>query len=182
MNRREIARDPRWYYHCLGYLPQHFEFYDHLDLRRGLLYLANLKGLSGGIARDRVNEVLGLVGLAGLGRRRFADLSVGLKQRVGLAQALLNDPDVLLLDEPTSAQDPAERQHLQFLLSELGRERIILYSTHLPEEITGATTLTFIREGRVIFYGTPGDFWCLEEGATATEAYLKLARKKQSKK
>jgi ABC-type multidrug transport system ATPase subunit len=143
----------------LGYLPQELGMYPDLSAREFLDYIAILKGLDDGAARKRrVGELLEMVSLADVANRKLRTFSGGMKRRVGIAQALLNDPQLLIVDEPTAGLDPEERIRFRNLLSELGGNRIVLLSTHIVEDI-GQTCqrLAVMREGAVIFQGAIGD-------------------------
>jgi ABC-2 type transport system ATP-binding protein len=143
----------------LGYLPQELGVYPDLSAREFLDYIAILKGLERTAERKRrVGELLDTVGLANVASRKLKTFSGGMKRRVGIAQALLNDPQLLIVDEPTAGLDPEERIRFRNLLSELGGNRIVLLSTHIVEDI-GQTCqrLAVMREGAVIFQGAIGD-------------------------
>lgn len=137
----------------LGYLPQEFGFYPEFTVDDYLSYLAALKGLEN--AKHRIGELLERLTLADVRRKKIAKLSGGMQRRVGFAQALLNDPRVLILDEPTSGLDPGERVRFRNLISELAQERIVLISTHIVsdiEYIAGRTAL--MKDGRLLASGT----------------------------
>ncbi|MDO5300735.1 MAG: ABC transporter ATP-binding protein [Clostridia bacterium] len=139
----------------LGYLPQEFGFYPEFTVGDYLGYLAALKGLTAEQTKRRMEELLERLTLADVRKKKIAKLSGGMQRRVGIAQALLNDPRVLILDEPTSGLDPGERVRFRNLLSELAQERIVLISTHIVsdiESIAGRTTL--MKDGRLIASGT----------------------------
>jgi ABC-type multidrug transport system ATPase subunit len=143
----------------LGYLPQELGMYPDLSAREFLDYIAILKGLDDGHMRKRrVGELLEMVSLSDVANRKLKTFSGGMKRRVGIAQALLNDPQLLIVDEPTSGLDPEERIRFRNLLSELGGNRIVLLSTHIVEDI-GQTCqrLAVLREGAVIFQGAIGE-------------------------
>jgi ABC-type multidrug transport system ATPase subunit len=143
----------------LGYLPQELGMYPDLSAREFLDYIAILKGLDDGAARKRrVGELLEMTSLADVANRKLKTFSGGMKRRVGIAQALLNDPQLLIVDEPTAGLDPEERIRFRNLLSELGDNRIVLLSTHIVEDI-GQTCqrLAVMREGAVIFQGAIGE-------------------------
>ncbi len=148
LDNRDIFEEPQWFYGRLGYLPQKFQFYRQMTCQTGLLYLSALKGINHKIARERVAEVIEMLALEEVKNLYFTELSGGLKKRLGIAQAILNDPDLLLLDEPTTSLDPAERVKLRMLLHELGKERIIIFTTHFMEEAEEAKSLTVLREGK----------------------------------
>ncbi len=140
----------------LGYLPQELGVYPDLNAREFLDYIAVLKGLNDGRARRaRVAELLETVGLADVAGRKLKTYSGGMKRRVGIAQALLNDPRLLIVDEPTAGLDPEERIHFRNLLVDLGGERIVILSTHIVEDIAQTCQrLAVLDKGRIIFTGT----------------------------
>lgn len=140
----------------LGYLPQEFGFYPEFTVQDYLEYMAALKGLPRTEASRQIDALLEQVGLAGVRRKKIAKLSGGMKRRVGIAQALLNDPALLILDEPTAGLDPGERVKFRNLLSELGQERTVLISTHIVSDVEYiAAEVAVMKEGKLIAQDTP---------------------------
>ncbi|EFH80844.1 ABC transporter ATP-binding protein [Ktedonobacter racemifer] len=140
----------------LGYLPQEFGVYPEFTGRQFLRYLAAMKGLPRSIANKRVDEVIEVVNLEQMADRKLPTYSGGMKQRIGIAQALLNDPELLIVDEPTAGLDPAERVRFRTLLASLTRNRIILLSTHIISDVEAvANRLMILQEGRVLVDTTP---------------------------
>jgi ABC-2 type transport system ATP-binding protein len=150
-NGTDIAQAPDRLRARLGYLPQDFGVYPNLNAVEFLEYLAAIKGLDGRAARQRIDELLQVVNLVDARKRPLGGYSGGMKQRVGIAQALLNDPQLLIVDEPTAGLDPEERVRFRNLLSDLSGERIIILSTHIISDVeASATQIALIRRGRLI--------------------------------
>ncbi|HEY6407901.1 MAG TPA: ABC transporter ATP-binding protein [Ktedonobacteraceae bacterium] len=143
----------------LGYLPQDLGVYPDLTAYEFLDYIGILKGLDNRQARKlRVNELLELVALSDVAKRQLKTFSGGMKRRVGIAQALLNDPELLIVDEPTAGLDPEERIRFRNMLADLGGNRIVLLSTHIVEDIAQTCQkLAIMQRGRIIFQGTVTD-------------------------
>jgi len=142
-----------------GYLPQDLGVYSDLSAREFLDYIGILKGMDDRKARQhRVNELLEIVSLTSAANRKLKTYSGGMKRRIGIAQALLNDPRLLIVDEPTAGLDPEERIRFRNLLSELGGDRTVLLSTHIVEDIAQTCrNLAILKQGRVVFQGTTMD-------------------------
>jgi ABC-2 type transport system ATP-binding protein len=138
----------------LGYLPQDFGYYPEFTAMDFLLYMAALKGLPRQSARRKATELLELVGLQDLGRKKIKTFSGGMKQRLGIAQALLNDPKLLILDEPTAGLDPKERVRFRNLIGQLGKDSIVLLSTHIVSDIEHiADEVLMMKDGNLIYHG-----------------------------
>ena len=158
-NGRNITVLKSQYRDILGYLPQDFNGYPHFTAYQFLLYVANLKGLSKDFAKQRVDELLQLVGLDDAKNKKLKGFSGGMKRRVGIAQALLNDPDILILDEPTAGLDPSERIRLRGILSKMAKNKIIILSTHIVSDIESvADQVLLLRKGELIEHATPTEF------------------------
>ena len=139
----------------LGYLPQEFGFYPEFTVQDYLDYMAALKGLSRTDAARQIDALLERVSLAEVRRKKIIKLSGGMKRRVGIAQALLNDPEILILDEPTAGLDPGERVRFRNLLSEFAQERIVLISTHIVSDVEYiAAENAVMKNGRIIAQDT----------------------------
>ena len=143
------------YRRLLGYLPQDFGFYPDFTVRDYLLYIASLKGLRPGPAKARAEELLRQVGLTEARNKKMRKLSGGMKRRAGIAQAMLNDPKLLILDEPTAGLDPSERIRFRNLISELSEDRIVLLSTHIVSDIEYiAGEILLMKDGCLAISGT----------------------------
>ena len=140
----------------LGYLPQDFGVYPNLNAVEFLEYMAAIKGLEAGAARRRIDELLQVVNLVEAARRPLGSYSGGMKQRVGIAQALLNDPQLLIVDEPTVGLDPEERVRFRSLLADLSGERIIMLSTHIVSDVEAiATDIVILNHGQMLRHAAP---------------------------
>jgi len=140
----------------LGYLPQDFGIYPEFTGRQFLRYLAAMKGLPPALLNRRVDEVIEIVNLEQAADHKLPTYSGGMKQRIGIAQALLNDPELLIVDEPTAGLDPAERVRFRTLLASLTRNRVIILSTHIISDVEAvANRLVILQQGRVLADATP---------------------------
>lgn len=142
----------------LGYLPQDFGYYPEFSATDFLLYLAALKGIPRTQAKRKTAELLELVSLQDVSRKKIKTFSGGMKQRLGIAQALLNDPKLLVLDEPTAGLDPKERVRFRNLIKDLGKDNIVLLSTHIVSDIEHiADEVLIMKDGQLIFQGKRDD-------------------------
>lgn len=172
-NGKDIFAMDGEYRKLLGYLPQEFGFYPEFTVRDYLLYIATLKGIRPAVARKRVKELIAGVGLSKAADRKMKKLSGGMKRRAGVAQAMLNNPKILILDEPTAGLAPNERIRFRNLISELSEERLVLLSTHIVSDIEYiANEIWLMKDGKLMHKGTsdeiinsmPEDVWqCLVE-------------------
>ena len=155
---RDIQKMEGEYRNLLGYLPQEFGYYPDFSVKDYLLYIAGLKGIRPVVAKKRVQELLGQVGLSKASNKKMKKLSGGMKRRVGIAQAILNNPKVLILDEPTAGLDPTERVRFRNLISELSEERIVILSTHIVSDVEYiANEIWLMKDGRLVQQGSLND-------------------------
>lgn len=146
------------YRNLLGYLPQEFGFYPDFTVQEYLLYIASLKGLRPAAAKRRTEELLHQVGLYPVRRQKMRKLSGGMKRRAGIAQAMLNRPKILILDEPTAGLDPKERIRFRNLISELAEDRLVILSTHIVSDVEYiAGEILLMKEGALFRHGTVQD-------------------------
>ena len=152
-----------------GYLPQEFGFYPEFTVKNYLDYIAALKGLPKTEGKKRIDTLLETLTLGDVRNKKIVKLSGGMKRRVGIAQALLNEPEVLVLDEPTSGLDPGERVRFRNLLSEFAHDRIVLISTHIVSDVEYiATRNAIMKDGKIISSGTTGELVREMEGRVWT--------------
>ncbi|GAA2524803.1 MULTISPECIES: ABC transporter ATP-binding protein [Streptomyces] len=152
----DLTADPDAIRRHLGYLPQDFGVYPHLTSREFLAYLAAAKGLSARSAKARIEELLELVNLTEAVKRPLGAYSGGMLRRVGIAQALLGDPRVIVVDEPTAGLDPEERVRFRNLLSDLSADRVVMLSTHIVSDVESvASDIAVMAGGRLLRRGAP---------------------------
>ena len=171
------------YRSIIGYMPQQQQLYEGFTIKRFLFYFAALKGLDKAEAGERIRSLLEVVGLTGAAGKRLGSLSGGMKQRVLIAQALLNDPKILILDEPTAGLDPKERMNIRNFIYSIAQDKTILLATHVISDIELiARELIFLREGKQLLCGTPdqvidavrGEIW---EAEIDKNEYSEINRK-----
>ncbi len=153
---QDVVKSPDGLRAVLGYLPQDFGVYPNLNALEFLEYMAAIKGLEARSARVRIAELMELVNLKEAAKRPLGSYSSGMKQRVGIAQALLNDPQLLIVDEPTVGLDPEERVRFRSLISDLAGQRIVLLSTHIVSDVEAtAGEIVLINKGRKLLHAIP---------------------------
>lgn len=155
-NNHPIHTNIEEYLSCVGYLPQHVGAYPSFKVYEFLEYMGALKGLKPAYTKQRIDDLLKELHLTDQKNKKIKTLSGGMKQRLGIAQAMLNDPDILILDEPTVGLDPKERNQFSMLLSKISENKIILLSTHIVSDIENiAHKVLIMKEGSFIDYDTP---------------------------
>ncbi|PRC92144.1 ABC transporter ATP-binding protein [Solimicrobium silvestre] len=168
LDGQDITKKPKLIRPRLGYLPQDFGIYPNLSALEFMQYFAALKGCND---PERIRYLLELVNLHEHAKRPAASFSGGMRRRLGIAQALINDPDILIVDEPTAGLDPAERMRFRNLLSELGFSKLVIMSTHIVSDVESiATQLAVMRSGKLLAFETPetileqaqGQIWTAE--------------------
>jgi len=174
---QDIAKKPQLIRSRLGYLPQDFGIYPNLSALEFMQYFAALKGCND---PARIRYLLELVNLHEQAKRPAASFSGGMRRRLGIAQALLNDPDILIVDEPTAGLDPEERMRFRNLLGELGFKKLVIMSTHIVSDVESiATHLAIMRSGKLVAFETPdaileqaqGQVWTAEIEADYYEGF-----------
>ena len=179
---KDILKMEGEYRNLLGYLPQEFGFYPDFSVKDYLLYIASLKGIRPVVAKKRVKELLDQVGLSKAANKKMKKLSGGMKRRVGIAQAILNNPKILILDEPTAGLDPTERVRFRNLISELSKERIVILSTHIVSDVEYiANEIWLMKNGRLMQQGSldvvldsmPEKVWSFVTSQAEAEKFMK---------
>ncbi|EEU13349.1 ABC transporter ATP-binding protein [Anaerococcus vaginalis] len=154
-NGEDIFEMDGRYRNIIGYLPQEFGFYPNLSVKDYLSYIASLKGLNKRLTKVRIEKLLEIMGMQIHSSKKMKKLSGGMKRRVGIAQALLNDPKILILDEPTAGLDPMERIKFRNLIGELSKDKIVLLSTHIVSDIEAIAKHIFVmKDGKIIKQGS----------------------------
>lgn len=165
-NDVDIQNQREDYLAMLGYMPQHLGMYPTFKVDEFLQYMGAVKGLTKAYTTQRIEELLPLVHLENERKKKIKALSGGMRQRLGIAQALLNDPALLILDEPTAGLDPKERNQFSRLLSELSRDKIILLSTHIVSDVEAiANQIMIMKKGNLVAYDEPSALLTILEGA-----------------
>lgn len=151
----DIFKMDKEFRRLLGYLPQDFGAYPDFSVQDYLMYISSLKGMKPAAARARVAQMLELTGMTQFKGKKMKALSGGMKRRAGIAQAVLNDPQILILDEPTAGLDPSERIRFRNLISELASDRIVLLSTHIVSDVeSAASQIILMKDGKFLVTGT----------------------------
>ena len=179
---KDIQKMEGEYRNLLGYLPQEFGFYPEFSVKDYLMYIASLKGIRPVVAKKRVKELLEQMGLSKAANKKMKKLSGGMKRRVGIAQAILNNPKILILDEPTAGLDPTERVRFRNMISELSKERIVILSTHIVSDVEYiANEIWLMKNGRLMQQGSldvvldsmPEKVWSFVTSQAEAEKFMK---------
>lgn len=191
----DIIKLDEEYRNILGYLPQTFGYYRNYSARQYLMYLAALKGIERKAAKERTARLLKLVGLEEVMDKKLKKYSGGMIQRVGIAQAMLNDPKILILDEPTAGLDPKERARFRNLISELAIDRTVILSTHIVSDVESiANEIILLKDQRILHHDSVEKICSLVEGMVYEtqmpysdvpafkKSYLSLAEKQEGGK
>ena len=166
-NECDISGLGESYRELLGYLPQDFGYYPDFTAYKFMLYIASLKGLNANYAKEKSVELLDMVGLSGERNRKIKTFSGGMKQRLGIAQAMLNDPQILILDEPTAGLDPKERVRFRNLLSSFAKDKIVILSTHIVSDVEYiANEILILKKGSLLSRGKPQEILTEIDGCT----------------
>ena len=153
-NRKSIHKLDEQYRKILGYLPQNFGYYPSFTVQRYMEYIASLKGLNSNFSKQKIKRILESVGLSELQKAKISSLSGGMRQRLGIAQAILNEPDVLILDEPTVGLDPSERVKFRSLISTISQGKITILSTHIVSDVSYiADEILLVQHGQLQYRG-----------------------------
>ena len=166
----DVVAKPDFLRHRLGYLPQDFGVYDNLTAHEFLGYFAALKGVRD---KKKIQQLLEMVNLHHAANRAVGGFSGGMKQRLGIAQALINDPELVIVDEPTAGLDPEERVRFRNVLAELGAGRLVIFSTHIVSDIESiATEIAIMKGGSLLAIATPADLLRVTGAASLEAAFL----------
>jgi ABC-type multidrug transport system ATPase subunit len=176
-NGRDTVREPNPLRRVLGYLPQDFGIYPNLNAVEFLEYLAAVRGIDRPTARKRIDDLLVLVNLVEARKRPLSGYSGGMRQRIGIAQALLNEPSLLIVDEPTVGLDPEERVRFRDLLGGMRGERIVILSTHIVSDVEAiASEIAIVAEGRLLARGTSSELIRRAGVSSLEDAYLHFVK------
>ncbi|MBI2993246.1 MAG: ABC transporter ATP-binding protein [Gammaproteobacteria bacterium] len=175
VNGHDVIDEPLKVKAAIGYLPEGAPCYGEMTVRRFLAFIAEIRGLKGAEAVARIDHVVSQIHLEGVLGQTIETLSKGFKRRVGVAQAILHNPPVLIMDEPTDGLDPNQKHEVRSLIKEMAREKAIVISTHILEEVDAVCTRAIIiAAGRILFDGTPAELRARCETSDIDEAFRRL--------
>ena len=158
VNGHNVVEQPLAVKAAIGYLPEGAPSYGEMTVRHFLDFIAEIRGYSGAEKQDRVSKVISQINLGTVVDQTIDTLSKGFKRRVGVAQSILHDPGILIMDEPTDGLDPNQKHEVRNLIKEMSRDKAIIISTHILEEVDAVCTRAIIiAEGRILFDGTPAE-------------------------
>lgn len=170
---KDIIKLGAKYRELVGYMPQVQGYYEYMSARNFLFYLAELKGIKKKAARIQIDELLDMVNLSDVADKKMGSMSGGMKQRVLLAQALLGNPKVILLDEPTAGLDPKERVSFRQYIDNLSEDRIIIISTHVVSDVESiADRILIMKSGQLVEEGTPEELMSKENAGNLEEVFV----------
>ena len=168
----DVLEQPIRVKRTIGYLPEGAPLYGEMTVYRFLEFIAEIRGLKGSEKKRRIDEILQIIHIGSVANQTIETLSKGYKRRVGLAQAILHDPEVLILDEPTDGLDPNQKFEVRTLIKEMARDKAIIISTHILEEVDAVCTRAIIiAAGQILFDGTPGELQDRSESRDIEEAF-----------
>jgi ABC-2 type transport system ATP-binding protein len=171
----DVIEDPLSVKAAIGYLPEGAPCYGEMPVRRFLEFIADVRGLKGPARSKRIDEVVGLIHLEGVLGQKIETLSKGYKRRVGVAQAILHDPGVLIMDEPTDGLDPNQKHEVRTLIRQMAADKAIVISTHILEEVDAVCTRAIIiAAGQLLFDGTPAELRARSPSGDIDEAFRLL--------
>lgn len=172
-NGHEILKLGKEFRQAVGYMPQQQGMYDDFSARAFLRYMAEVKELPARTARGQIEELLEVVNLREVAHKKVGGFSGGMRQRVILAQALLGDPQILILDEPTAGLDPKERLRLRRYIADLAADRIVFLTTHIVSDIESiARDVLLMKEGSIVAHGRPEDLVAQVRGSSLEDVYM----------
>jgi ABC-2 type transport system ATP-binding protein len=158
VNGRSVIDEPLTVKSSIGYLPEGAPSYGEMTVRRFLEFIADIRGFRGDEKQKRVNDVIREINLESVVNQTIDTLSKGFKRRVGVAQSILHDPEILIMDEPTDGLDPNQKHEVRNLIKDMARNKAIIISTHILEEVDAVCTRAIIiAKGRILFDGTPAE-------------------------
>lgn len=174
----DVAQEPIKAKAAIGYLPEGSPAYGEMKVRHFLGFIAEIRGFKGATKKQRVDKVIETIHLESVANQTIETLSKGFKRRVGIAQAILHDPNILIMDEPTDGLDPNQKHEVRKLIKDMAKEKAIIISTHILEEVDAVCSRAIvIASGKLLFDGTPNEFINISKNKNIDEAFRKLTNK-----